>query len=106
LIRIDGPLTIWLGETIKIVDHFEIPSEEEARIRCKGCLLTHSFVNAHTHLPMILLRGLVTEKNFWDWLEEVQRLEECMKRRDVEAGYYLGLWENILSGNTTIYSRY
>ena len=106
MIRIEGPLTVWLGEKIAVAKEVLLETEEEREIPCRGCLLTHSLVNAHTHLPMILLRGLVSEKNFWDWLKEVQTLEDLMTKKEVRAGYYLGLWENILSGNTVVYSMY
>ncbi|NPA86664.1 MAG: amidohydrolase family protein [Candidatus Diapherotrites archaeon] len=99
-----GPLTLWLGERIEVVKEFELPGEGD--LSCPNCLLTHSFINAHTHLPMAFLRGLVSEKNFWDWLREIQELEALMDDKDVEAGYYLGLWENLLAGNSTVYSMY
>ena len=106
MIRIEGPLTVWKGKEVRVVREVVIESEEEKEIPCRGCLLTHSFTNAHTHLPMILLRGLVSELNFWNWIEKIQELEACMGRKEVRAGYYLGIWENILEGNTTVYSMY
>lgn len=101
---IEGPLTVWT-DRVEIVKTVVLDGEED-NIVCKNCLLTHSFINAHTHLPMILLRGLVTEKNFWDWLEEIRMLEELMNKKDIWAGYVIGIWENVLSGNTTVYSMY
>ncbi len=106
MIKVRGPLTVWLNGRIQVVKEVRLEGNADDEVECKGCLLTHSFVNAHTHLPMILLRGLVSEKGFWDWLEEIQRLEEEMGKKEIEAGYYLGLWENLLSGNTVVYSMY
>ncbi len=106
MILVEGPLTTWLGKNISVVKEVFLESEIDEKINCRGCLLTRSFINAHTHLPMILLRGLVSEKNFWDWLREVQALEEDLRRKEIRAGYYLGLWENILAGNTKVYSMY
>ena len=106
MIRVEGPLTTWLDGEVRVVREVCFESEEDVELGARGALLTHSFVNAHTHLPMILLRGLVTEKNFWDWLSEVRRLEEEMRRSEIRAGYLLGIYENVLSGNTVIYSMY
>ena len=86
MIRIEGPLTVWNCDNIEVVNEVVIESESDDEIECKNCLLTHSFINAHTHLPMILLRGLVSERNFWDWLKDVQEIEKEMGKKEIEAG--------------------
>ncbi len=103
MISIKGDITVW-NEDIREVKEVLIEGDDmelEGRF-----ILTPSFVNAHTHLPMILLRGIVEARNFWDWLREIQEIESLMRRKEIRAGYTLGIYENILMGNTRIYSMY
>ncbi len=68
-----------------------------------GMLVMPGFVNAHTHLCMILGRNLGTDRSLLHWLSEAQvPLTGAFEPEDYELSMQLGAIENLLSGNTTI----
>jgi 5-methylthioadenosine/S-adenosylhomocysteine deaminase len=68
-----------------------------------GMLVTPGFVNAHTHLCMILGRNLGTDRSLLHWLSEAQvPLMGAFEPEDYEISMQLGAIENLLAGNTTI----
>jgi len=68
-----------------------------------GMLVTPGFVNAHTHLCMILGRNLGTDRSLLHWLSEAQvPLMGAFESEDYEISMQLGAIENLRAGNTTI----
>ena len=65
------------------------------------------FINAHTHLPMVLLRGLADDVPLQTWLEEhVWPAERNLTPEDVYWGSLLAIAEGIRSGTTTFFDMY
>ncbi len=72
-----------------------------------GQVLMPGLVNAHTHVPMTLLRGYGDGNNLQDWLYNyIFPKEALLDDRAVAAGTALGLAEMIASGTTTIADMY
>ena len=77
------------------------PFDEE--IDGGGNVLMPGLVNAHTHVPMTLLRGYGDGHDLQDWLNNyIFPKEALLDARAVRAGTALGLAEMIASGTTTI----
>lgn len=76
-------------------------------IHGKGQVLMPGFVNAHTHIPMTLLRGYGGGQNLQTWLNDyIFPAEAKLDDRAVAAGTGLGLAEMIANGVTCIVDMY
>ena len=75
---------------------------------CKGNVLMPGLINAHTHVPMTLLRGLADDLRLDVWLMgfmmPVER--EFVSPEFVQLGTLLACAEQIRSGVTTFYDMY
>ncbi len=82
----------------------------EARevIDATGSLIMPGLVNVHTHLPMVLFRGLADDLPLTRWLtDHIFPVEGRFMNRDtVYAGSLLAIAEMILSGTTTFCDGY
>ncbi|MDW8140937.1 MAG: amidohydrolase [Candidatus Bipolaricaulota bacterium] len=64
-------------------------------------------VNAHTHLPMVLLRGYADDQNLQRWLEdEIWPAERKLTEEDVYWASLVGIAEMLRSGTTTFSDMY
>lgn len=76
-------------------------------IDCGGNALMPGLVNAHTHIPMTLLRGYGGGCDLQTWLHQwIFPAEAKLDDRAVAAGTALGLAELIAGGVTTIADMY
>ena len=76
-------------------------------IDCTGKVLMPGLVNAHTHVPMALLRGYGGGHDLQHWLNDwIFPAEAKLDDRCVAAGAALGLAEMIASGTTCIADMY
>ena len=81
--------------------------EFERVIDCTGKVLMPGFVNAHTHVPMTLMRGYGGGCDLQHWLHDyIFPAEAKRDPRCVAAGAALGLAEMIASGTTCIADMY
>lgn len=66
------------------------------------------FVNAHTHSPMALLRGLADDLKLMDWLENhIWPAEQaCLNADFIKEGMKLAMAEMLLSGTTCFNEHY
>jgi 5-methylthioadenosine/S-adenosylhomocysteine deaminase len=82
----------------------------EARevIDASGCLVLPGLVNTHTHLPMILFRGLADDLPLMAWLNDHIFPAEgrFINRETVYTASMLAIAEMILSGTTTFCDGY
>ncbi len=99
------------GDSILAVGNEDKLKEEyEARetIDCKGNILMPGLVNAHTHVPMTLLRGIADDLRLDVWLQgymwPVER--EFASREFVGLGTSIACAELIRSGVTTFNDMY
>ena len=76
-------------------------------IDCAGLVMLPGFVNAHTHLPMTLMRGYGGGCDLHTWLNDyIFPAEARLDDRAVAAGAALGLAEMIASGITCVADMY
>ena len=76
-------------------------------IDCAGKVMMPGFVNAHTHIPMTLMRGYGGGHDLHTWLPAfIFPAEAKLDDRAVAAGTGLGLAEMIASGVTCIADMY
>ena len=82
------------------------PAGDEV-IEAHGKLAVPGFVNAHTHLPMVLLRGLADDVPLSTWLERhVWPIEKALSPDDVYVCSLLALAESIRCGVVGVADMY
>ncbi len=82
------------------------PADDEV-IDGRGRVALSGFVNAHTHLPMVLLRGLADDVPLHAWLtDHVWPIERRMTAEDVYVCSLLALAESIRNGVVAIADMY
>ncbi len=82
--------------------------DADERIDASGCIVMPGLVNTHTHLPMVLFRGLADDLPLMKWLTDyIFPAEGRFINRDaVYAASLLAIAEMILSGTTTFCDGY
>jgi len=103
----EGYVAISDGKIVGIGRLESMPSyAAEEVIEAKGMAALPGLINAHTHVPMTILRGVARDKPLKEWLHEIWKYEARMGREEVLAGARLGVMEMMLSGTTTIADMY
>lgn len=83
------------------------PKNFDKVISGENKLVIPGFVNAHTHLAMILFRGYADDIPLQRWLEEeIWPAERKLTKEDVYWASLLGIAEMIRSGTTTFADMY
>lgn len=76
-------------------------------IDARGKLLMPGLINAHTHVPMTLMRGYADDYDLHTWLfDHVFPVEAKLDARCIKTGALLGMMEQIRSGTTSISDMY
>lgn len=77
-------------------------------IDAKGKIIIPGFVNAHTHLPMTMYRGIADDLPLKTWLEDHIWPAEAKhtNEENVRKASRLGMEEMIRTGTTTFYDMY
>ncbi len=105
-----GSVVIRDGEIIDVGPSADIDRKYRARetIRAGGHAITPGFVNAHTHAPMVLFRGIADDRDLMDWLTNFIFPAEAknVDREFVKWGTRLAAAEMIRSGTTTFADMY
>ncbi|MDO8725667.1 MAG: amidohydrolase family protein [Candidatus Methanoperedens sp.] len=95
---VDKGLIKYVGKTTK--------EKAEKVIDAQGCVVMPGLVNAHTHVPMTLFRGIADGLSYAEWMKKIQMAETKLTSSDVRSGAYLGILEMIRSGTTTFADMY
>lgn len=94
---VDGDVIDYIGESRP-----EKKYDEERDMT--GKLLMPGLINAHSHAPMTLLRGVGSDLPLQEWLfDNVFPIEDKLTEEDVEVGTRLAILE-MLAGGTTSFS--
>ncbi|MBM4313656.1 MAG: amidohydrolase, partial [Deltaproteobacteria bacterium] len=82
--------------------------EARERIDASECIVMPGLVNTHTHLPMVLFRGLADDLPLMTWLNDhiFPAERRYINRETVYAASLLAIAEMILSGTTTFCDGY
>ena len=95
------------GDKIASVGTVRPDGPFDQEVDCHGNVLMPGLVNAHTHIPMTLLRGYGGGCDLQTWLNQwIFPAEAKLDDRAVAAGTGLGLAEMIANGVTTIADMY
>ena len=99
-ISVDGPKITFIGTRRPFGDY-------DREVDCTGKVMMPGLINAHTHLPMTLMRGYGGGHNLQDWLNHyIFPAEDKLDSRAVRAGTALSLAELIASGCTCVNDMY
>lgn len=99
-VAVDGQSITYVGETAPA-------GSFDRKIDARGKLLMPGLVNAHTHIPMTLLRSFGGGCDLHTWLNTyIFPTEDKLDERAVRAGVQLALAELIAAGVTTIADMY
>lgn len=105
-----GSVVIRNGEIVAVGPSAEVDRQYSAKtvIRAGGMAVVPGFVNAHTHVPMVLFRGIADDRDLMDWLQNFIFPAEAknVDREFVKWGTRLGASEMIRSGTTTFADMY
>ena len=84
-----------------------IDTISDRKIDVNGNLLMAGFVNAHTHSPMSIFRGIADDIDLNSWLfDKIFPAEQKLTPEDVYWGEMLGIAEQVRAGITTIEECY
>ncbi|HEV7766417.1 MAG TPA: amidohydrolase [Thermoanaerobaculia bacterium] len=106
----NGSVAIRNGEIVAVGPSSDVDGKYEAKtvIRAGGHAVVPGFVNAHTHAPMVLFRGIADDRDLMDWLTNFIFPAEAknVDREFVKWGMRLAAAEMIRSGTTTFGDMY
>lgn len=93
---VEGDRIAWVGRAA------DLPAANQARIVDLGAaLLTPGLVNAHTHLDLTLLRGVLDGLPFFEWIRGVVACRELLSPDELLESARLGVLEGFSAGITT-----
>jgi 5-methylthioadenosine/S-adenosylhomocysteine deaminase len=106
----DGTVVISGGKIVAVGPSSKIDPQYHAKttIHARGDAVMPGFVNAHTHIPMTLFRGIADDRDLMDWLTHFIFPAEAknVTADFVKWGARLGAIEMIQSGTTTFADMY
>ena len=106
----DGGIAVRNGRIVAIGSRAEIERVYTSRKRvvATGKLITPGLINGHTHIPMVLFRGLADDLDLQEWLTKYIFPAEAKNVTEdfVRVGARLGLAEMIRGGTTTYCDMY
>ncbi len=104
-VAIQGQRIVGVGDASELKAKGYRPKQT---IDARGKVVMPGLVNAHTHIPMVLFRGIADDLNLQDWLTKYIFPAEAknVTREFVVAGTQLGLAEMIRGGITTYADMY
>ena len=106
----DGGIAISNGRIVAIGPRADIERSytSRQRVSAAGKVITPGLVNGHTHIPMVLFRGLADDLDLQEWLTKYIFPAEAKNVTEefVRVGTRLGLAEMIRGGTTTYCDMY
>ena len=106
----DGGIAISQGRIVAIGPRAEIERDYSSRqrVNATGKVITPGLINGHTHIPMVLFRGLADDLDLQEWLTKYIFPAEARNVTEefVRVGARLGLAEMIRGGTTTYCDMY
>src|SRR5688572_7619794 len=106
----EGGVAVKAGKIVAVGTRAEISGKYVGHqtINAAGRIIIPGLINGHTHVPMVLFRGLADDLDLQEWLTkyifpaEAKNVDEAF----VRAGTRLGLAEMIRGGTTTYCDMY
>src|SRR5215510_9717905 len=106
----DGGIAVTNGRIVAIGPRADIEARytSRQRLNAAGKVITPGLINGHTHVPMVLFRGLADDLDLQEWLTKYIFPAEAKNVTEefVRVGTRLGLAEMIRGGTTTYCDMY
>jgi 5-methylthioadenosine/S-adenosylhomocysteine deaminase len=106
----DGGIAVSQGRVVAVGSRAEIEARYTSRqkVDARGKVITPGLINGHTHVPMVLFRGLADDLDLQEWLTKYIFPAEAKNVTEefVRVGARLGLAEMIRGGTTTYCDMY
>jgi 5-methylthioadenosine/S-adenosylhomocysteine deaminase len=106
----DGGIAISQGRIVAVGSRADIERDyaSRQRVSAAGKVITPGLINGHTHVPMVLFRGLADDLDLQEWLTKYIFPAEAKNVTEefVRVGARLGLAEMIRGGTTTYCDMY
>ena len=106
----DGGIAVSRGRIVAIGPRADIERDYTSRQRVSavGKVIAPGLINGHTHIPMVLFRGLADDLDLQEWLTKYIFPAEAKNVTEefVRVGTRLGLAEMIRGGTTTYCDMY
>lgn len=106
----DGGVAVKAGRIVALGSRADVSRRYIARqtINAAGRLIIPGLINGHTHVPMVLFRGLADDLDLQEWLTKYIFPAEAKNVTEefVRVGTRLGLAEMIRGGTTTYCDMY
>ncbi len=94
------------GKIEEIKKDIKISSIDYEVVDCKNKIVLPSFINAHTHSSMTLLRGYKDDLELHSWLNEVWKVEAKLRDKHFYIGTKFACLEMIKSGISCFLDMY
>ncbi|MBO6084459.1 MAG: amidohydrolase family protein, partial [Candidatus Methanomethylophilaceae archaeon] len=78
----------------------------DREIDAKGDIVMPGMINTHTHVAMSVMKGVVDDLTFGDFLDKVFKIDSDRTDRDLDIGTRLGCMEMMRGGTTTFMDLY
>lgn len=78
----------------------------DRELDCHGDILIPGLINTHTHIAMTVLKGVVDDLQFPQFLDKVFKIDADRTDADLALGTQLGCLEMMASGTTTFVDLY
>ena len=78
----------------------------DREIDASGDIVMPGMVNTHTHVAMSVMKGVVDDLSFPDFLDKVFKIDSDRTDKDLATGTKLGCMEMMLGGTTTFMDLY
>ncbi len=96
-----------LIEGNKIVNiNKDIRSHSDDVIDCSSMIVLPGIVNAHTHSPMVILRGYCDDYELHEWLSRIWEVEKHLDEYWIRLGSELAIMEMLSTGTTAFVDMY
>jgi 5-methylthioadenosine/S-adenosylhomocysteine deaminase len=106
----DGAVAVKAGKIVAVGTRADISRHYVGRqtVNAAGKLIIPGLINGHTHVPMVLFRGLADDLDLQEWLTKYIFPAEAKNVNEefVRVGTRLGLAEMIRGGTTTYCDMY
>lgn len=100
-VGVEGRRIVFVGD--RVPDDFR----PDRTVTGENYVLSPGFINAHTHLPMTLLRGVADDRPLQEWLfREIFPREDRLNDEVVTVGTEIALAESLASGVTSVSDMY
>ena len=114
VLTMDARMSLWTDAFVGVTDGkiswlAKKPPEEQPEkiIDGSGMVLMPGLINAHTHLPMSILRGYADDLALGSWLNDyIFPREDKLDDRCVKAATLLGIAESLRFGVTSVSEMY